>query len=1468
MILINMMKNLKIYKTPLFLPTLENDKKKHSAILMMTPNYKMSGYLMTHKIFVNKLRFSSYYFDKDVSYLINAKNSEEEVEESTVLAESVLVDNPAVFSTGDKVFLFNEDAKNDAQLRKLLYTDRIKTRKEVLAKNEQVMKDYPFIKYAYPELDRYQGKNIYVDLSYYIDLFFQNNTWVLNKGMNLFLDLCKRLIDNPKLKSNGYTKRTVFIPVHGWAPDEVPVWNYKSMLNPISVIYQLMYSSNTKIIDTFGDLDFVFVGNTEYFKINFKELKDEKEDLKKASMKLKLFVTRILNKEEFDPEDVDTTADNFESPEVVQAKLVDRIELAKGVDITPNIATSREKKEKLRKELASGNKSRSLYSTSKNTKADKAEDEKKEAEQKKNLSKGTITQTNSDADKLEIAKQKMADTIEDITTDKNGCDEDRALDMMDTEYIKQMLLDLDSKAEDRVDISTGRAARITQLDRELMDKSVKGRSIRDILDPEAGKQEEEIMELELSTPNEEWKNLSYVNFDKNYDIERDIIRCFKHFKNTTHPIAIRNIEVTNNSTSEDRVDLYKVEMEDYRGKRFTVKLDIPIMEDNRFLLRGNYKTIQTQFFNMPIIKTDFDTCQIISNYMKIFVRRFGSGSGKSLPLVSRILKVASKYKGNKIKFEFGDNSKVANKYELPIDYIDLSSAITKIETDDVIVYFNQDDIRNIYEVKDEYGIPYAYEKKGKRLLYIDANDEAVFSYQLIGILETADKNFSEALLATNSSSISAYSRCSIMNSQIPMVVICGYHEGLRKTMQKAHIEYELYDKLTKDLRHSIYTDYIKFSDGYLVYKATYEASMLLNGLKECPTELYTLADMDNQNMYLEFLDLFGGRIKVDGLENFYDCMVDPLTQDALEFYKFPTDYISILLYANALLADNKFVRHTDTSSRSYRRYKLITVYTYKVLADTYSSYANQLKHSRDRAEFYVTQDAVITKFLTDTITSDDSCINALRDVEATNSVTTKGPSGMNSDRAYSLDKRTYDESMLNVLGMSTGFAANAGITRQATINSNITADGYVKTIKGNTELMNTANTLTVTEALTPFGSTHDDPIRTAMTFVQTAKHMVRTEDSDPLLVTNGVDEALPYLTTNKFAYKAKRAGKVLEVTDEIIIIEYDNGKKEYINLAETIEKNSDGGYFVPLKLDANKGIKAGAKFKKNDILAYDRYSFSNTLGESDTLAYNIGKLAKIAIINTDEGFEDSGVISEAMAKKLATRINLKYDIVLDKDTNLLEFLKVGDHVECGDALMIWQAPFDDEETNNLLKALSSDEVSELGKRKLKSEVTGTVTAIKIFRTVEKEDLSESLRAFVDDYEKKYDDLEAKLKSHEIDTSRIPAHYKLEPTGKLKKAQDAILVEFYVEYLDTVGVGDKVVYFSANKAVEKNVIPEGLEPYTAFRPNEKIDAFVSETSIDKRMVTSTIIIGSLQKLMIELDRSVKDIMGIPYDDSTV
>ena len=79
----------------------------------------------------------------------------------------------------------------------------------------------------------------------------------------------------------------------------------------------------------------------------------------------------------------------------------------------------------------------------------------------------------------------------------------------------------------------------------------------------------------------------------------------------------------------------------------------------------------------------------------------------------------------------------------------------------------------------------------------------------------------------------------------------------------------------------------------------------------------------------------------------------------------------------------------------------------------------------------------------------------------------------------------------------------------------------------------------------------------------------------------------------------------------------------------------------------------------------------------------------------------------------------------------------------------------------------------------------------------------------------------------------------------------------------MSVGDKLIYYSAVKGVVKDIFPKGDEPYSDFRKNEKMDSLVSLGGINARMVTSVIKVGSLNKLLVELTRSCKDILDIPY-----
>ena len=1483
------------------------DMKK--AIKYCTDEYLES---VIQKYKKNKMTYGNSLFGRIADYiqydthqdLIRAKKvikkyneSDESYTEKDI--RSLLTEDNNYLDLGDKIMFFGEATdRNNAQLKKLLYMSRIKNRKELLVKLNEVKKAVPFIEFAYPELKRFMKRNVFIDLYYYNQIFFQNNTWVQLKGFNLYTKFMEKLINHPNLKNAGYDKKTIFIPVNDWCPTkDSNFWNYRVNISPISCIYHLMFEGRAaELKRIFGDMDILFISGSEnYFKINFSTI--DPKDLKKLALVYRNLIRKMIYQEEFEADEVDTSAENTDSKEVIRNKIVDKIETSKGVDLTAKVANASEKIEKTNKLIDKYNKAEISGNKDAFKKVDKAlvADEKKNTDTKQDaITKKEVLKAKEDkkkevkaSTKTTLAKQqkeeeidnggadtsneeeieKLADAIA-RAAEENDSEEDAMEDLDNDEDFKSILSTI-SPDDSKVDISPTRAARMDKMNQDLLKKEVNGKTIDEILN-DTSNQEYNTSNFDIASPNEEeWKNMTFVNFDKNYSIDRDIINIFKHFFSCSRPMSVKDIKVSDSSTAYDRTSLYDVDMEDYRGKRYNIKLDIPIMEDNRFLLRGNSKSIQSQFFNAPIIKTEVDTCQLISNYSKLFLYRFGTTTGKSSPIVNRIMKALDKYKGTKIKTSPGYNLKVSNKYQLPIDYIDFSCAYSYIETPDMIIYFNQDEIRSKYVIEDGKGIPFAYHKKENAIIYfkVDGSDFS-FDKLLYDILNRADPEFGEVFGTTKNPKSGTYVRAYVMKSYIPVAVIIAYYIGLRAMMDRAGIEYEIKAKLTKEDRMDYYKDWIQFENGYVVYRQTYSSNLIMNGLKACSTETFKIEDIDDKNTYLEIFDDFGRRIVSDGLDNFRDLFIDPMIKESLEFYKLPTDFIDVLLYGTSLLADNKFIKHTDTSSRRLRRYQLIAVYTYKVLGRAYAEYANAVKHNSNSAVFSVKRSAVIDEFLGDNITSDDSCINALRDVETTNAVTTKGPSGMNSGRAYSLDKRSFDKSMLNVLGMSTGFAGNVGITRQTTMQANVTPDGYVKT-SDDTKDMNDANTLTATEALIPMSSTHDDPMRVAMSFVQTSKHEVRTEDSDPLLVTNGADEAMVYLSTNRFAYKAKMKGKVLEVTDKYIVVEYEDGTRDFINLQETIEHNSDGGYYVPLKLDAVKGLKIGQTINKDQVLAYDKYSFSNSLGESDNLAYNVGKIAKVAVINTDEGFEDSGIISASMARKLATRINVGYDAIVNADSKIFKIAKVGDHIEASDPLLIWEDSFDDDDANDILASLAdSDDFSDLGKRKLKSEVTGILRGIKIYRTVELSALSSSVRKIVEEYEAPIKETLAVAEKYNISKSKVPAAYALDPNGKLKKAQNAIYIEFFVEYLDTVGVGDKVVYNAANKAVEKSIFPEGLEPYTAFRPNEIIDAFVSEVSIDKRLVTSSIVSGALNKLMVELDRSVKDIMGIPYDDTTV
>lgn len=1451
---IDKVKPFRLLKTPFFTPFNKKDKRHGSAIFLMTKSLEQSKQLIEHKLISNLNMFNSYFLEWNAMYLLKpSRIINKDLDVDDVYNSKVYGNNPIMteshFEDSENLFFFSEATPEnvlDARLRKILYKERLRNSKDVKLRLNRIKNECKYIKYTYPTIDKYKNKNIYVDNHIYNKIFTMSETYNRDKAIDLLYALFDRFINNPNYK--GYTKKTVLIPVNEWAGDipTTSLFEFSKSINPFSMIVRL-FKKPKENLDKLAGMDFIFIGNNSWFKMKMEDL-----DMKN----LNLFKTNILK-----IRNNDIVEDNVpEDKDDIKTRLISKIEDLTGIevnnvsrvqDVDPTVPFKAEIKDQPKLIVAKG-----------------------------------ITGADQVIDPTKIEKpteDKINQSVENIVDyTKNAEEAEKEMD--NSVDLKELILQAKNDQDDTFKISATRKARMDDLNDKFLKEKIANSTIAELVATEDTPLQSTDLSKNVETIDDEWANLKKPNFEADYNIDADIMKCLHSLsQNKDVPMSVIDVSMEDRSTSEDSIITYTVHLEDSLGKRHTLRFDMPKIINKRFLrLRGNDKIIPGQLINLPIIKTDEDTVQVVSNYNKIFITRYGQ-VGKINQSTNALIRALTKLKENNYKLEvkddndiptpskidLGNNAKISAKYELPAEYVELSKIFNKITTSDGrVYYFNRDELIHKLEekkvkIESDQGFMVVGITKDNQPITVPEEGVSSSLINHLGIHKYAYTFMKPGARMT-------YSQASILNSKIPLIVVMAYTAGLTGALNAAGIEYNLSEKRPTNTKN-----YFKFNDGFLSFNDSYapDAALLVNGLAVINTQEYSLTDIDTKAMWLDVLDDFGGRNRADGLDSFANLMMDPITVEVCKTYKLPTDYIEVLAYASSLLTTNKFNRHTDITGNRFRTNERLVHFLYKALATSYGMYLREIKNNRKDAKMTMKQSAVIDMALSDVTTSDLSKLSPLLELESANTVTFKGLSGMNSDRSYSLDKRTYDDTMINKLSMSTGFSATVGINRQATINMGIeSTKGYIKS-GGELDRMSDANTLSITEALTPFGTTRDDPFRTAMTFIQTSKHGMRTNSQDPLLVTNGADQALPYLTSDTFAHKTKWDAIVEEVNDDYMIIanKSNRNEKEFIDLREKVEKNSDGGFFITIKLDLAKNYKKGQTIKPGEIIAYDKDSYSDKVGVGN-LAYNIGTLTKVAIMHTDKGFEDSAIISQDLSEKMASEIVLQVDVLMDAKDIDIQCVEIGKPLHEGEVIMSYRAALEDQDATDIINKMvsknagneSKELMDEIGKIKVKSKVTGKLQDIKIYSTIPTSEMSKSLAAFVNKYNAPIDKMKTKLSKLGIDGSQYGTSGVLPAVGKLKHAEGKVLVEFYIKYYDKMSVGDKLVYFSALKGVVKEIFPEGKEPYSEYRPEEKVHSFLPVGSVNARMVTSVLTLGAINKVLIELDRHVKDIMGVKWD----
>ena len=980
----------------------------------------------------------------------------------------------------------------------------------------------------------------------------------------------------------------------------------------------------------------------------------------------------------------------------------------------------------------------------------------------------------------------------------------------------------------------------------------------------------------VTVKDESIKGSTLVDFEKSYldnTMEYDIINTIKCFSGTDKSIGMHIVEATKLDTSDQLTHkhTYTFKLIDDKDKRHTIKVDIPKVDQDGFLMiGGNRKILKKQLTLLPVVKCKPDTVMISSNYNKCFIYRQGSVITRNVSILTKLLN-KNLVDNPRFKIFFGDNSKENTSVITNIEYDILASKYHRFIIGNATganseYIFNQKEIREIIKEKiptyvfKANKLPIGIDWKLRSVIDIDISNQAdsvcnkifddIKKYDII-------KDFENVISTIGIAKRRMYTRIEVQSRDYALVAFLGALYGLATIINTEKIKVQFTEKrLNGDNRVSI-----KFKDGYLYYDdMNTSASLLLNGLAYMNCEDYNYDDFNTERPYIDyFYELTKSRNVFKGHIAFKELFIDKITEEVLKDLGLPTDFLELFLYANTLLADNTYKSETSMENYRIRGFENISVILYKSIAAQYRLYKQS---STGTGRLSIQQDQVMVGLHKSFILENYDATNPTNELKSKSIVTFKGPGGINNDRVFTHEKRSMDLSAIGTIAISSTDSGSVGIIKQLTTNPNLTSTrGYVDICKSKNDAKNLdiGDIASPEEADVPFLNYHDDPKRIGVASSQT-KHIVKVKGAKSLVISSGMDKCSAYMVGNTNVPKAKFDGvvKTIDNTHNIMIVEYANGTSESIPIGESVQRNSS--FYFPNFILPNVNI--GQKFKKGDILGYESEFYKKDI--FGNIRSSQGVLSKLVLHESSVTDDDSSMITERLSDKMTTSVVKRKQITLSKDTNVLSFSKIGDYKLKGDSVLTFEDS-GDEQTNELMATFGdvSEEVMAMARQTPKANATGHIIDMKVYFTVPLEELSDSLYKLVMDWFKAIKKKAKYEKENGVNnintdillrvTSPMKAGADLRINGAIIPNDGGVLIEYYIKHEQGMSVGDKLTFNANIKSVVAKVAAHGEEPIT--EDGIILDGIMGSMSLLARMCYSPFMSGCLGHVFVESSKQI-------------
>lgn len=927
-----------------------------------------------------------------------------------------------------------------------------------------------------------------------------------------------------------------------------------------------------------------------------------------------------------------------------------------------------------------------------------------------------------------------------------------------------------------------------------------------------------------------YNNNTTNNFDKEYitrTMEKDTIRTIYSMQNYNN--VIEEHTKTNTSNILEDTEEHTIKIRTLNGQTTSIKFLLPIVKpDGTFKMSGNSYVIRKQRTEIPIRKINPTSVVLNSYYGKVFIKKAINKKDDYGYWLSK--QILARYDSGIVKDLVSGNN-ITLEADVPLLYSQLGRYISKFRFKDLEFSFKykerhkyfEGDIKKIEQGKTICG------KQGKNTLLMD-KDNKLYSCSPSGGI-TNLPSIEELLDLDLTKSPIEFSSVKIGKSEVPSVVLLSYYLGLQNLLNVCKVKYEI----IKDSKRPKKEDnqyVIKFKDCAIVIDRDYGlGDMILSGLRHLDNlenlEFKLFNDRQLFNAVFSYINL--NLRTINEIKLLEVMFVDPMTKDALIELKEPTTFKGLLIRSNELLLDDNCKHPNNMEGQIIKGYERLNGMLYKSLAKAIQEHENRAYFSKSKI---VMDPYIIMKKIKDdssTVLVDN--LNPLASIKQHEDVTYLGDGGRN-EITMTKETRVYHPSEVGIISESVKDNGAVGITAYLSTNPSIANLSGLTKSKENKDL-EWGDILSTSSLLMPF-SIQDDGKRNNFIGIQSA-HVVTINDMRPPYVRTGYEAVLPLRAGDKFVTIAEDTGHVSKITNNEVVVKYGNREVKY-PLYEWTSKEESGSCYNYRMVTS---LREGDKVNKDDTITYNNAFFQPDIFNRKRVIYVQGTVARVAIIENQETFEDSGTISEALSKKLSTKVTKVRSVVVETGQDIYNMVKVGQEVNPTDVLFTFM---DTSMYNNGVDDKVLSILKDLKSTSPKAKLKGVVKSIIIYYNCDKTELSKTLRDLVEASDK---DL-IKRTGH---PGRVNSSYSIR--GNPLQANE-IEIKIYIETDEGMRTGDKALFGNQLKFTVGNVFKE-----IVTEDGEQVDATFGFISIQNRIVNSPNLLGTTNTLMRVLEQKAID-----------